>query len=336
MNEIKKLLNNEELNKKMNEKPKNIIEIRKIIPIKFRPELINNTKQLKRSKENKISQTMIKKYSYNLNNNLVKYINLTDYLNSINSLKNTPTKAFLYSKIRKMIQDKTKENKEKHTPFKKAESSKIYFKPNQYQKIFKSNSQYKRIIINKKILNKKKTIASKTSNKNLENIDTNYFNSLVEKKMNSTSNFQTKNIKYKLIDNNSTSSIKDKIVNRNQSAKKIDHKINKEPNQLNKRLILRNSIFKEKQPNQMILRNNLNNLYYSEKKNESVSIWKNKILNDLITNIQSTSNIDLNLTRIKEKKFLNNSNNFQKIRISTLMNIYNKNLFNSHSHDFSM
>ena len=154
--------------------------------------------------------------------------------------------------------------------------------------------------------------------------------------MNSTSNFQTKNIKYKLIDNNSTSSIKDKIVNRNQSAKKIDHKINKEPNQLNKRLILRNSIFKEKQPNRMILRNNLNNLYYSEKKNESVSIWKNKILNDLITNIQSTSNIDLNLTRIKEKKFLNNSNNFQKIRISTLMNIYNKNLFNSHSHDFSM
>lgn len=335
MNEIKKLPNIDVLNKKINEKRKNTIAIRKIIPKKFRPELINKTQQLKKSKENKISQTMIKKYNYNLNNNLVKYINLTDYLNSINSLKSTQTKAFLYSKIRKMIQDKTKENKAKYAPLKKAESSKIYFKPKKYQTILKSNNKYKKITINKKIL-KNKLIVSKTSNKNLENIDTNYFNSMVEKKMNSSSNFQTKDITYKLINNNSTFNAEDKIVNRIQSAKKIFHKINKEPNQLNKRLILRNSIFKEKQNNNVIFRNNLNNLYYSEKKNESASIWKNKILNDLITNIQSKSNIDLNLTRSKEKESKNSSNNFQKIRISTLMNIYNKSFFNSDSHDFSM
>ena len=307
MNEMKINSNKENSKKKINAKQFKTITIKKIFSSKFRPKLINNNniKLLSHSKENKLSQTLIKKYNYEVNN-LAKSNKLTESLNLIASHKYIPAKPFLYSKIKDLIQ---------------SESSKVFNKFKENLSMLNINDIYKKIKINKKIFHKKIILNKKKNNRNLENIDTNFFNSLNKNKYNkSTTKFENKNMKYKLINNNSTPDIK--VIKKSQSMSKIFQKISNETRQLNKNLILSSKIFNKKHPNHIVIRNDF--LLHSEKKRENINIWKDKIISDLLTNIQSTNNVDLSKEKIG--KSLN-----QKFRISTLMNLYNKSYFNSNN-----
>ena len=303
MNEIKILPNIEDSNKKINEKLYTKIEIRKIFANKLKQKVINNnnTKILKHSKENKLSQTLIKKYNYDANN-IKRFTNLTDALDLIISHKYILSKPFKYSNIKNIIQNKQKENKIKRKTLKRTESSKIY--------------------VNKKIIPKKIIKNKKKSKESLKNIDTNFLNSLKKNKMDNSIHHENKNDKDKL-NNNNNATPDVKIINKSQSMSKILEKINKdnkESHQLNKKLILRSNLFNKKHPKHIVIRNDI---LHSEKKSENINIWKNKIISDLLKNIQSISNINLD----KEEKVDKSHNKSQKIRISTLMNIYDKSFF---------
>ena len=322
MNEMKIISNKENSKKKINAKQFKTITIKKIFSSKFRPKLINNNniKLLSHSKENKLSQTLIKKYNYEVNN-LAKSNKLTESLNLIASHKYIPAKPFLYSKIKDLIQKIIKDNQINHTVLKRSESSKVFNKFKENLSMLNINDIYKKIKINKKIFHKKIILNKKKNNRNLENIDTNFFNSLNKNKFNkSTTQFENKNMKYKLNNNNSTPDIK--VIKKSQSMSKIFQKISNETRKLNKNLILSSKIFNKKHPNHIVIRNDF--LLHSEKKRENINIWKDKILSDLLTNIQSTNNADLSKEKIG--KNLN-----QKFRISTLMNLYNKSYFNSNN-----
>ena len=310
--------------KKMNEKQYKTITIKKIFSGEFKPKLINNNniKILSHFKENKLSQTLIKKYNYEVNN-LMKSNKLSECLNLIASHKYIPAKPIIYSKIKDLIQKIIKDNKTNHTIIKRAESSKVYNKFKENLSSLNINDIYKKIKINKKIFRKKINL-NKKNNRNLENIDNNFFNSLNKNITNkSTTQFENKNMKYKLKNNNSTSDIK--IIKKSQSMSLIFPKISNETRQLNKNLILSSKIFNKKHPNHIIIRNDL---LHSDKKSENINIWKNRIISNLLTNILSTSNVDIYLNKEKIGKNLN-----QKFRISTLMNIYNKSFFNSHNNE---
>ena len=309
MNEIKILPNIEDSNKKINENLYTKIEIRKILANKFKQNLINNNnaKILKHSKENKLSQTLIKKYNYDANN-IKKFSNLTDALDLLLSHKYILSKPFKYPNITNRIQNKQNENKI-HKTLKRIESSKI--------------------CINKNILQKKIIKNKKKSNESLKNIDTNFLNSLKKNKMDNSIHQENKNVKDKLNDNNNNATPEVKIISKSQSMSKILNKINKdnkESHQLNKKLILRSNLFNKKHPKHIVIRNDI---LHSEKKGESINKWKNKIISDLLRNIQSMNNINL----YKDKKIDKSHNKSQKVRISTLVNIYDKSFLNSQDYE---
>ena len=327
MNEMKIFSINNNSNEKMNLKKYKTITIKKIFSTKFKPKLINNNniKILNHSRENKLSQTLIKKYNYEVNN-LMKSNKLTECLNLIVSHKYIPTKPFLYSTIKDTIQKILKDNKRNHTILKRSESSKAYNKFKENLSMLNIKDLYKKIKIKKKITKNKIILNKKKNNRNLETIDTNYFNTLKKNKINkSTTQLKNKNMKYKLKNNNSTPDFK--VIKKSQSMSKIFKKLSKETHELNKKFILSSQIFNKKHLNHIIIRNDIrNDLLHSENKGENINIWKNRIINDLLTNIRSTNNANLN-----KEKLSKNVN--QKFRISTLMTIYNKSFLNNHNYE---
>lgn len=270
------------------------IDIRKIFTDKIKSSLNNLNsiqimKIIKRNKNNKNSQTMIKKYDYDFNKTIKS--NSTELKNSFNSIKNI--KNYYYSiKNNKHIKNSFNNNKMNSAKNKKLFNS-VKTKDNK-MKLFVYNHNK----IKLKKMHKKKYMSQKnffTMHQNLEKINiknTNYIN------INSIDNYESKN-------NNLTSDINIIEKNRIKNSKSFSQVYS----------IPKNLYYKKHNNNEEILfRNNSIN----RSKEKSRIIWTNNILSSIIDNIIKYNK------NINEEKF-NNYIHHRKIKISTILDLYNKN-----------
>ena len=338
MDETYNLSNFDFSNKKMYETKLNLfkIDVRKVFSkkLKFKSRInnFNNSKLLKftkPSKENKNSQTNIKKYNYDLNNVFKSNI-LTESINIMPSIKsNFPSEIVPYK-----IMELKEGTKSKNFGIKRS----VSLKPNKLSNslynsldIKEKKAFYKKIKLKKKkkILNENNSENSIKMHKNLENIGYDLFNNSCLNKLNkvnkndinnsiinSNDNYKNKKDKNKLIDSNSRYTVSQyNINNDNKNIYKMKNQIKKIHN-IYAKTALKN-ILNKKRNNDIYLRNNI---IYSNKFGKTAN-WKNNILNDLIINI----NKENQKNNSKYLDFIdNNFHSSQKIRISTLLNLNNK------------
>ena len=328
MNETNNLTIKEYSNVKKNEEYKRLfnskIDLKKVFAKKLKNKLNNaNNSQIlksqKRSTESKNSQTILKKYDYL--NKLFKANDLKESLNSITSLKNIhSTKDALSYKMDKIKFIRKERDKARKNFYKKANSVKsrklhFSFGDKEAKKkpflIYKSNDlKFRKIKIKKNM-----STYSYKGHENLENIGCdfpNYSNEYVKSFRDNFYNRKNKKEKYELDENNKNS------INYSASQYLLINKYIKDFRKVNKKIFLRNNELKPKSNNIMIQTNN-NNL--NSKKDKSKIYWHNEILQKLITNI----NKNINPNMIFKNVALSDDNfNFpQKIRMSTLLNLYN-------------
>lgn len=294
------------------------IDIRRIFAKKLKSNLINFpnynrlAKWMKRSTDNKNSQTMIKKYNYDLNN-VIKSNDLSESVNIGISFKNDSLKEILSKTDIKNKTVKVYYRRPKSSKINKLfnsidinqKSSKCFFK-------YKYNND--KIQLCKNMREKIKCLSSYKIKKNLKKNGMNYYKISNYNNIKRKDNY--KNIKYKLINNCSSS--EEIHINNNEN--------NKNTKGTNEKIFLKNKI--------LYFRNN-NNISY---KNNSINTklgtnWKNYILGDIINNINK-------IEQNKDSKHLNSSEDntfyYKKIRISTLLNLYNKNMSKNNNNNIKI
>ena len=125
--------------------------------------------------------------------------------------------------------------------------------------------------------------------------------------------------------NKSNKNIIDNYENKKESNNNksiLNNYINNDPWKIKRKTFLRNSILnlRHMKNNNIITKDNNNMMLLKEKANKTN--WKNKILNDVIININK--NIYQNAIS-KLDSSGNNDHFLHKFRISTLLNVYNNN-----------
>ena len=150
---------------------------------------------------------------------------------------------------------------------------------------------------------------------NLENIGCdfpNYSNEYVKNFRDNIYKLKKRKEKYEIDENN-------KNINYSSSQYLLINRFIMDCRKVNKKIFLRNNTLKSKNNNVMLQTNN-NNLNSTTEK--SKIYWHNEILQKLITNINKNNN---NPNMIFKNVALSEDNfNFpQKIRMSTLLNLYN-------------
>ena len=297
------------------------VDIKKVFSIKLKSKLHNNNnsqllKFLKPSTDSKNSQTLIKKYDYDLNKVLKSNSNFTEPLNSISNLKNSSSKDLFPYKLGE-IHNKIK--------------SRFFFrKSNSYKTIKLYNSlDYKEKEVNpfsikhnkfklgKKIIKKNLSQDSYKGHKNLEKIGKDFLNytNTNYSKNNKDSINNSENKKENHINN---------ITNKNTTScvNLLNNFIINNTKKVHKKTYLRNNILSLKHYNNNFLTKS--NLFFSKEKKVN---WKNKILNDVIININK--NIFGNALSKNVYSMENNYRYLQKIKISTLINVNNVNNINN-------
>ena len=336
MNGIILSSNIENSNRKLNDRKLKLLnfktDLKKVFSKKLKSKLFNyNNSQIlkfiKKSTDSKNSQTIIKNYDYDLNTikkqNPVPNNNLTEPLNSITNLKHiNSSKDILPYKINH-IHNRLKEQKKMVKI--------LYKKSNSYKSINIQNSlnnkekEIEPFFINKIKTNnifklKKKIIYHNNKsqnnyryNRNLEKIGINFIN-----------NTKVINKSNKDITNNKENkeSYTNNIYSTSQGNTFLNNYISKKPKKINKKTYFRNSILSANNKNNII---RTKPIIYS-KENKKKTNWKNMIFNDLISNINN--NIYQNGVSKNVELSENNSYFNQKVRISTLLNLYNKNSIN--------
>lgn len=336
MNGIILSSNIENSNRKLNDRKLKLLnfktDLKKVFSKKLKSKLFNyNNSQIlkfiKKSTDSKNSQTIIKNYDYDLNTikkqNRVPNNNLTEPLNSITNLKHiNSSKDILPYKINH-IHNRLKEQKKMvKILYKKSNSYKsinIHNSLNNKEKDIepffiskiKSNNIFK---LKKKLINhNNKSQNNYRYNRNLEKIGINFIN-----------NTKVINKSNKDITNNKENkeSYTNNIYSTSQGNIFLNNYISKKPKKINKKTYFRNSI---------LAANNKNNIIRTKpiihsKENKKKTNWKNMIFNDLISNINN--NIHQNGVSKNVELSENNSYFYQKVRISTLLNLYNKNYIN--------
>ena len=305
-------------------------DVKKVFSRKLKSKLFNyNNSQImtfiKKSTDNKNSQTTIKNYNYDLNK-VIKQ-NPTEPLNSISNLKyNSSKDIFPYKMIK--IHKKLKEtNKTMKNFYKKSNS---YKSINIYNSLENQEKEIiKPIFINSKYPNNKFNLGKKIIKTNLNKNSYKYRKKLEKIGSDFINDTNTNNKSYKIIINNyenkKVNSIKNNnfIHNNNNSSSQMNIFLNKyinEPKKTNKKTYFRNNILYQRNEKNIPTKKVF--IYYKE--NQKKINWKNKILNDIITNINKS--IYQNI--VSKNVELSEDNSHQKIRISTLLNLYNNNSFN--------
>ena len=326
-------------------KPGNFkIDIRKVFSRKLKSKLINsnNSKSLrfiKPTTDNKNSQTILKNYDYDYNK-IIKSKHLTESLNSISNLKRNSLNDALSFKI-KSINNRFKENKTTKLLFKKSKSLRSF---NLYDSLDFEEKKIKNFIINKyktiklgkKLQKKNSGIDSYKAYKSLEKIGSNnfHFSSMNNISNNTYNNFnkidnisQYENKKEKIENIKSRFNIKSngRYVN-NYSSPDINIKnndiiinkkrgFNKKSSLINNLLYINNKILKSN--NDIILKNTWRN----PKDKMKIKNWNNNFFNILISNINA--NIKQNMISKNADLSEDNNHSSQKVRISTLLNVFN-------------
>ena len=336
MNAINLSSNIENSNKKLSDGKLKLLnfktDLKKVFSKKLKSKLFNYNnfqilKFIKKSTDSKNSQTIIKKYDYDLNEikkkNPIPNNNLTEPLNSISNLKHiNSSKDILPYKINH-IHNRLKEQKKMVKIFYKKSNS--YKSINIHNSLNNKEKEIEPFFINKIKSNnifklKKKLINhnNKSQNnfryhRNLEKIGINFINNT---NINSKSN--------KDIINNKEN--KESYINNNYSTSQgsifLNNYTNKKPKKINKKTYFRKSILSANNKNNIIRTKPI--IYYKE--NKKKTNWKNMIFNDLISNINN--NIYQNGVSKNAELSENNSYFYQKVRIATLLNLYNKNSIN--------
>ena len=336
MNGIILSSNIENSNRKLNDRKLKLLnfktDLKKVFSKKLKSKLFNyNNSQIlkfiKKSTDSKNSQTIIKNYDYDLNTikkqNPVPNNNLTEPLNSITNLKHiNSSKDILPYKINHIHNRLKVQKKMVKILYKKSNSYKsiniqnsLNNKEKEIEPFFinkiKSNNIFK---LKKKIINhNNKSQNNYRYNRNLEKIGINFIN-----------NTKVINKSNKDITNNKENkeSYTNNIYSTSQGNIFLNNYISKKPKKINKKTYFRNYILSANNKNNII---RTKPIIYS-KENKKKTNWKNMIFNDLISNINN--NIYQNGVSKNVELSENNSYFNQKVRISTLLNLYNKNSIN--------
>lgn len=320
------------------------IDVRKVFSKKLKAKLnISNNSQplklVKRSTDSKNSQTIIKNYDYEFNK-VIKPKTIIDSINSFHNFNIHSTKNVLSYKV-KAIRNNIKEtNKTKKFFFKRSKSLKsnylynsLYLKEKEIRPL--NITKYKPIKLGKKPKSLKKNLSQNIyrRNKNLEKIGVDFLN------FSNVKNTNKSNIINKIDDNKKKESKKDKIEQENNRNNDKKNNFNNHstpditlkntfiqidaPRELNRKPLVRNNIFFLKNRNEIYYRNN----WRYPKEEINTTNWKNNIINKLISDIKT--NIEEQNKNTKNPDLSeDNPRCYHKIRISTLMNLYNKNFSN--------
>ena len=299
------------------------IDLKKVFSKKFKNKLnIGNNSQIlkspKKNTDNKNSQTILKKYDYNLNK-IIKTKDLKESLNSITSLKNIhhskDALSYKMDKIKFIINEKNKTMKNFYKKSNSVKSSKLHYsidnKESRKQHYFiDKNNKYKKLKLRKNPIIKNMNIYSYKNHKNLENIGNDY------------SNFANEYIKSlrEIINKNENKKEKNEINKNNNSSSKnslLNKKSVSNSRKTNKKISLRNNLLKPKSSSIILKKNNWWNL----KTEKSKIHWNNEILHELIININKNINQNIIFQNIGLSE--DNFHYSQKIRMSTLLNLYN-------------
>ena len=279
---------------------------------------LNNSQTLKfikPSTDSKNSQTLIKKYDYDLNKVKKANSNLTEPLNSLGNFKNTSSKNFFPYKIGKIHNKMKAKNNTMKFLLRKSNSYKTI---KLYRSIEYNEKEIKPFFISKHY---KYKLRKKLSKKNLSQINNYKGRKNLEKIGNEFLNYS--NTYFNKSNKNIIDNYENKKESNNKNKSILNNYINNDPWKIKRKTFLRNSILnlKHKNNNNIITKDNNNMMLLKEKANKTN--WKNKILNDVIININK--NIYQNAISKNMDSSGNNYHFLHKFRISTLLNVYNNN-----------
>ena len=295
------------------------IDLKKVFSKKYKNKLnIRNNSQIlkspKKSTDNKNSQTILKKYDYNLNK-IIKTKDLKESLNSITSLKNIhhskDALSYKMDKIKFILNEKNKTMKNFYKKSNSVKSSKLHYSiDNKEEKkkhfFIPKNNKLK---LRKNHIKKNMNIYSYKYHKNLENIGndvSNYTNEYAKSLKEIINKDENRKEKNELNKNNKN--------NKNNNSSSQSHLLNKKSTnnsrKTNKKIYFINNLLKPKSRGIILQKNNWLNL----KTEKSKIGWNNEVLHELIININKNINQNVILPKVGLSE--DNFHFSQKIRMS--------------------